>query len=227
MRHRLIRWASGPLSGTAPMPRRPGGVAMATIVSDVENIGTAESGSSARGDQDSLRKSVTDAFRRGPWNLGNREMHDASLVRIERSELLVESSLLRLLGQEYRHPPQLHVLAFPIFKSIDEDALFTRQSSTVGSVDDVLKGLERLAAPPHKDFRLVAADIQAGAVRGALDGNFRLYAQRSRELLQELGDRTGDVVGHDRLTAPARQPQSCLRPRASCVAPREVERSER
>lgn len=37
VRSRAIRSASGPLTRTTPIPPRPGGVAIATIVSDVEN----------------------------------------------------------------------------------------------------------------------------------------------------------------------------------------------
>jgi len=37
IKHRAMAWASGPLKRTTPIPPRPGGVAMATMVSEVEN----------------------------------------------------------------------------------------------------------------------------------------------------------------------------------------------
>ena len=44
---RAIAAASGPLSRTTPIPPRPGGVAIATMVSSVENIGATDGASLA------------------------------------------------------------------------------------------------------------------------------------------------------------------------------------
>ncbi len=56
-------------------------------------------------------------------NLGDGHVHDAALVGIQRTELLIDAALLRLLGQELRHLPQLDVLALAVVERVDEDAL--------------------------------------------------------------------------------------------------------
>ena len=56
-------------------------------------------------------------------NFGDRHVHDAALVRIQRPELLIEPGLLRLLGEELRHLPQLDVLALAVLERVDEHAL--------------------------------------------------------------------------------------------------------
>src|SRR5438034_444479 len=48
-------------------------------------------------------------------------MNDATLVRIERTELLIEARLFHLLGKQPRDLPQLDVLAFAVLERIDED----------------------------------------------------------------------------------------------------------
>src|ERR1700694_2494210 len=85
MRQRAIRWAPGPLKRTTPMPPRPGGVAMATMVSEVENM-THQPGITKTTkvfvsfvgfvvllpfrDEDCLREGVADALRCRPGDLG-------------------------------------------------------------------------------------------------------------------------------------------------------------
>ena len=61
-------------------------------------------------------------------NLGDGHVDEAALVRVERAELLIDAGLLRLLGQELRHLPQLDVLAFAVGERIDEHALVVRRA---------------------------------------------------------------------------------------------------
>ena len=110
-------------------------------------------------------------------NFGDRQVHDAAFVRIERTELLIEAGLLGLLGKKLRHLPQLDVLALAVVQRIDEDPLFVRQRAAERHVDDVLQRLERLAAMPHQQFGLVARQVEARAVGGLFDVDRRLDAR--------------------------------------------------
>src|SRR3989442_15076197 len=87
---RATACASGPLRRRTPMPPRPGGVAMATMVSAVENILVAggwwlvaghQPPSFPQRDVDGFRKRVADALRRHARHFGDGDMHDAALVR--------------------------------------------------------------------------------------------------------------------------------------------------
>src|SRR5215471_1118647 len=101
-----MRAASGPLSRTTPIPPRPGGVAMATIVSAVENMSRrkTEDGRRKTGrekvrlrlpfslsllrNNHCLEKSIPDALGRHRWILRDGEVHDTAGVRIERAHFL-------------------------------------------------------------------------------------------------------------------------------------------
>ena len=67
-----------------------------------------------------LRERVADALRRHAGNFGDRQVHEAALVGIQRAELLVDAGLLRLLGEKLRHLPQLDVLALAVAQRVDE-----------------------------------------------------------------------------------------------------------
>ena len=62
-------------------------------------------------------------------DFGDRHVHDAALVRIQRAELLIDARSLRLLGQELRHLPQLDVLALAVLERVDEHALLVVERS--------------------------------------------------------------------------------------------------
>src|SRR5690348_208009 len=82
------RRACGPLMRMTPIPARPGGVAIATIVSSGENTAPRLSLQLLRRDDDGLHERVADALRAGLRIFRNRKMHDAALVGIERTHLL-------------------------------------------------------------------------------------------------------------------------------------------
>src|SRR5256885_15472844 len=76
-RPRPIVPASGPLRRTMPIPPRPGGVAIATIVSVVLNdIGTGAWSLFTRRDQHRLRECIADAFRGDAGHFRDRHVND-------------------------------------------------------------------------------------------------------------------------------------------------------
>src|SRR6185503_4079653 len=60
-----------------------------------------------QGDIDRLRKRVSDAFGGHTWHFGDGHVDEAPLVGVQRTELLVETSLFDLLDKEFRHVFQL------------------------------------------------------------------------------------------------------------------------
>ena len=72
--------------------------------------------------------------------------------------------LLRLLGEELRHLPQLDVLALAVLERVDEHALLVVERAAERHVDDVLQRLERLAAMAHEQLGLFAREVEARAV---------------------------------------------------------------
>src|SRR6186997_954977 len=83
---RAMRAAQGPLMRTTPRPPRPGGVATATMVSLVLNIGRPLSPS--RGNDHRLQEGVADALRRHLRILRDGEVHEPPCVWIERAHFL-------------------------------------------------------------------------------------------------------------------------------------------
>src|ERR1700676_4106506 len=88
---RTMACATAPLRRTTPIPPLPGGVAMATIVSEVENTRAVLL---PERDENGLRKRVADALGRRAGNFRDGHMDDAPLVGVERSERLVHARLL-------------------------------------------------------------------------------------------------------------------------------------
>ena len=76
--------------------------------------------------------------------------------------------LLRLLGQQLRHLPQLDVLALAVLERVDEHALLAGERAAERHVDDVLQRLERLAAMAHQQLGLLAGEVDARAVGASL-----------------------------------------------------------
>src|SRR5450759_733208 len=100
-----IAAAFGPLKRTTPIPPRPGGVAMATIVSSVENMAdsitpdlkvgptgaqppASNLGWLFLGNDDRLQKCIPDALRRHRGILGDGQVDQAARVRIQRADFL-------------------------------------------------------------------------------------------------------------------------------------------
>src|SRR5689334_237591 len=78
--------ARGPEIRTIPIPPRPGGVAIATIVSSVANTGGGPA--LLPGDDHGLEERVTHALGRDSVVLGHGEVNEPACVRIERANLL-------------------------------------------------------------------------------------------------------------------------------------------
>ena len=143
------------------------------MVSEVENtrqsaVGSLQSTAACRlftsRDQHGFRKRVADAFRRRTRNLGDRQVYEPALVRIERSELLIEAGLLRLLSQQPGHLAKFDVFAFSVLKRVDEDAPFVRQRPSVRHVDHVLQRLERLPSMADQKLGFLAREIEVRAI---------------------------------------------------------------
>ncbi len=105
-------------------------------------------------------------------------MHDAALVRVERTELLIHPVLLHLFGEQLRHLPQLDVLPLTVLERVDEDALAVRQIAAERHVDDVLERFQRLAAMPGEQLGFVAREIDPWTIVGLLDVDRRGDAER-------------------------------------------------
>ena len=142
---------------------------------------------------DGFRKRVADAFRRHARHLGDSDVHDAALVRIERTELLIDAGLLDLLGQQLRHLAQFDVFALAILERVDEDTLVVGQAAPVGHVDDVLERLEGLTTVAHEDLGLLARDVEPRAVGRLLDVDRRVDPKRRGETVQEFENWLGGV----------------------------------
>src|SRR6187401_2453411 len=97
---------------TTPMPPRPGGVAIATMVSSVANTSPLGKPLNLAADDDRLQKRIAGALGRQRVVFGHGEVHDAPRVRIERTDLLERAVIPDLLHQELRHLAELGVLAF-------------------------------------------------------------------------------------------------------------------
>src|SRR5436190_16725680 len=115
-------------------------------------------------------------------------MHDSTLVRVERTQLLIEACLFHLLREQLRHLPQLDVLALPVLERIDEHPSLVGQSAAVRHVDDVLQRLERLAAMTDEQLRVGAADVEARTVRRLLEIDRGADAQGRRDASEKLDD---------------------------------------
>src|SRR5262245_59820593 len=121
-------------------------------------------------------------------------MHEAPFVWIQRAELLIHPGLLGLLGEKLRGFPQLDVFAFAVLERVDEDAFLIVARTADRHVDDVLQGLERLAAMTDQQLGVFAREIQARAVGRLLDIDSRGYAERAREPLEKVDNRAGRIV---------------------------------
>ena len=88
--------------------------------------------------------------------------------------------LLRLLGEELRHLPQLDVLALAVLERVDEDALLAVERPAERHVDDVLQRLERLAAMPHEQLGLLAGEVEPRSVGGLFDVDRRCRCRARR-----------------------------------------------
>src|SRR4029453_10342315 len=130
--------ACGPLRRMMPMPPRPCGVDNATIVSSGGCIWVEPSG---RGDDDPLEESVPFTVRRDTRLVGQREMDDTPLVRVERFHLDRLARPAHLLGYFGSPLGQIVVPAAAIPLAVEDDPLgHTR--SVLGHLDE--QELQRL-----------------------------------------------------------------------------------
>src|SRR3954466_10643270 len=146
---RATSCAEGPLIRMTPMPPRPAGVAMATIVSEGENIrcGTAmlnvqcsmfgaearqpRSSVCARAagcrherlsthrNDDRFQERIANALRRHLRVLGHGQVHEPASIGIERTYFLRAGGAC-LLHHEARHLTQLGVLRLAIIHAVDD-----------------------------------------------------------------------------------------------------------
>src|SRR5262245_2488661 len=128
-----------------------------------------------------FRERVADAFRRDAGYFRDGHVYEPPFVGIERTHLLVDTGLLRLLGEEHRHLPKFDVFAFAVAERVDEDALIAFVSAAESHVDDVLKRFYRLAAVARQKLRLFPAQIQPWTIRRLLHVNRRVETERRGE----------------------------------------------
>src|SRR5262245_5716185 len=133
-----MRGASGPAIRTTPIPPRPAGVAIATMVSWVVSV-------RLRRDHDGLQKRVADALGRDFRIVCDGQVHDTPRVGIERADFLGLSAGLRLLHEELGHLPKLRVLALAESHRIDDVVPVAPGVAPERGVDDDLERVEGLA----------------------------------------------------------------------------------
>src|SRR5262245_2781546 len=141
-----------------PRPARPGGVAIATMVSSVENMRECGRARTARrlllggagGDDDLLHRAVTLTLRRSVSVLRDFHVDDAARVGVERAEFLRRARAAGAFDQEARHLFEFEILAAAEAEAVDHDALRIEVAAERG-VDDVLERVETftLAAQQH------------------------------------------------------------------------------
>ena len=101
--------------------------------------------------------------------LGDREVHDAAFVGIERSHLLRHAARSRLLGHEARHLPQLRVLVPAKAVAVDDDPVVVAELLPERGGHDVLQRLQPFAAAADEDAAVLSFEIDARAVGRLFD----------------------------------------------------------
>src|SRR6185503_11817138 len=127
--------------------------------------------SSVRGDDDLLHGRIAYALGTDAGNLGDGQMHDPSLVRIERRQLLGGAVLQHLLRQELGRLPKLGVLVPAKPLAVDQDTAVLAQLSPKRDVDDGLKRSQGLAALKQEGLAALAFDVHADAFTGLSAGD--------------------------------------------------------
>ena len=200
---RAIAMRAGPLRRTTPMPPRPGGVAMATMVSVVENTSSAiaadrclalETGCLAATcvaeimtvfENASPMLSVVDA-----GNFGDRQVHDAALVGIQRAELLIDA---RSPSPSRRGTSPSAAARCPC--PCGSRARRRRRACSSSSVRpnamsttccSALSGSPRCRTSSSASSPV---EVEARAVGGLLDVDGRRHARAPRDTVQEIDDR--------------------------------------
>src|SRR5687767_1866120 len=168
---RATRAASTPLIRTTPIPPRPGGVAIATMVSSVLNDNltfgygpVTRAVLSPRRDDDRLQKRVADALRRHRRIFGDRQVDETPRVRIERTHFL-RAGRLRLLHHETRHLAQFRILALPVIEAVHDERTVVVQVSPKRGVDDLLQRVQRFAPTTEQVLTAFAGQFDPDAVR--------------------------------------------------------------
>src|SRR4029450_8847816 len=160
-----IDCADDPLMRTTPIPPRPGGVAMATMVSVVLNTGGRLAAALlADRDDDGLQKCIADALRRHLRILGDGEMDEAPRIWVQRTDLLRRAGRLRTFHHEARHLPQFGVFALAVVEAIDHERAIAVELPPESGVDDVLERVQGLGATAQQNVALSAGEINPHAV---------------------------------------------------------------
>ena len=136
-----------PDSRTTPMPPRPGGVAMATMVSASRTarvtVAVAARSTSVR-DHDGLEERVADALGRHRGVFGDGQVHESSRVGVERADFLRRAGL-RALSMSACRLPQLGVLISAEAQRVDHVVPIAARVAAEGGVDDHLQRVQRFA----------------------------------------------------------------------------------
>ena len=113
---------------------------------------------------------------------GDREMHDAALVRIERTHLLRHAARSRLVGHEVRHLSQLGVLVLPKPVAVDDDPVVVAELLPEGGRNHVLQRLQPFTAATDEHAAVLALEIDPRAFSRLLDVRDELAVPLRRPL---------------------------------------------
>src|SRR5678815_2498713 len=170
--------ASLPLMRTTPRPPRPAGVAIATMVSSGENMPLAVSGHtcpatldrSAPGrDDHGLHERIADAFGTDGGILGDGQMHNATLVRIQRTHFLRRAAAASLLRDEFRHLANLRILVSAETIAVDDDAVVVAQLPAECRRHEMLEGLQAFTAATNQRTTVLSLQVDPRGFRRLFD----------------------------------------------------------
>src|SRR3569832_2301394 len=119
------------------MAPRPAGVATATMVSSGAN--TSPHAILLARDDHRFHEGVADALRRDSRIVRDHHMHDAALVRVQRTELLRGAGVTRLRGHEHRHLFELGILVAAVAVAVHHDARVVAELTAERGSDEMLQ----------------------------------------------------------------------------------------
>ena len=117
-----------------------------------------------------------------------RQVDDAALVGIERTDLLRQPGVLGLAAEKERHLPKLVVFAFAIPHAVDDQPAAFRGLVPKYRRDDMLQRRERFALPANQDVAVLTGKVDTDAVGHLLWSGLQVEIHRVNNLLNEFGN---------------------------------------
>ena len=177
------------------MPPRPGGVAMATMVSSVENMPSTQAMPCTRYQATRLAEMITVFMNASPM-LSELTVGSSAIARCTMRRSYGLSGPIscgaprrsRLLRDELRHLLQLGVLVRAEAVAVDDDAVVVAELSAERGGDDVLQRLQAFAAAADQHAAVLAFEIDARRLRRLFDRRRQRHAHGVDDALHERGD---------------------------------------